>query len=71
MWDTGTVVLTTDAGAGGESSHCRVESCSTTHRTEFSEAELYARMRGISETLGFVHLMREFKSNDWGAMPSY
>ena len=30
------------------------------------EAELYAGMRGISETLGFVHLMREFKSNDWG-----
>ena len=23
-------------------------------------------MRGISETLGFVHLMREVKSNDWG-----
>ena len=23
-------------------------------------------MRGIYETLGFVHLMREFKSNDWG-----
>ena len=30
------------------------------------EAEVYAGMRGISETLGFVHLMREFKSNDWG-----
>ena len=31
------------------------------------EAELYAGMRGISETLGLVHLMREFfKSNDWG-----
>ena len=30
------------------------------------EAELYAGMRGISETLGFVHLMCEFKSNDWG-----
>ena len=28
------------------------------------EAELYAGMRGVSETLGlFVHLMREFKSN--------
>ena len=23
-------------------------------------------MRGISETLGFVHMMREFKTNDWG-----
>ena len=30
------------------------------------EEELYAGMRGISETVGFVHLMREFKSNDWG-----
>ena len=29
------------------------------------EAELCAGMRGISETLGFVHLMREFESNDW------
>ena len=30
------------------------------------EAELYAGMRGISEALGFVHMMREFKTNDWG-----
>ena len=30
------------------------------------EAELYAGMRGISETLGFVHVMREFKTHDWG-----
>ena len=30
------------------------------------EAELYAGMRGISETLGFVHLMREFNTPDWG-----
>ena len=30
------------------------------------EAELSAGMRGISVILGFVHLMREFKSNDWG-----
>ena len=30
------------------------------------EAELHAGMRGISETLGFIHLMREFKSNAWG-----
>ena len=30
------------------------------------EAELYAGMRGISETLGFVHMMREFNTNDWG-----
>ena len=31
-----------------------------------AEAELYAGMRVISESLGFVHLTREFKSNDWG-----
>ena len=30
------------------------------------EAELYAGIRGIPETLGFVHMMREFKPNDWG-----
>ena len=30
------------------------------------EAELYAGMRGISEALGFVDMMREFKTNDWG-----
>ena len=30
------------------------------------EAELCAGVRRISETLGFVHRMREFKSNDWG-----
>ena len=30
------------------------------------EAELYAGMRGISETLGLVHMMREFKTDDWG-----
>ena len=30
------------------------------------EAELYAEMRGISETLGFVHLLREFKSSFLG-----
>ena len=30
------------------------------------EAELYAGMRGITEALGFVHMMREFKTNDWG-----
>ena len=30
------------------------------------EAELNAGMRGILEILGFVHLMREFRSNDWG-----
>ena len=27
------------------------------------EAELHAGMRGISFTLGFVHMMREFKTN--------
>ena len=30
------------------------------------EAELYAGLRGISETLGFVHMMREFHTQDWG-----
>ena len=30
------------------------------------EAELYAGMRGITEALGFVHMRREFKTNDWG-----
>ena len=30
------------------------------------EAELYAGMRGVSETLGFVHMMREFRTHDWG-----
>ena len=30
------------------------------------EAELYARMRGISETRVFLLLMREFTSKDWG-----
>ena len=30
------------------------------------EAELYAGMRGISETLGFLHMVREFKTDDWG-----
>ena len=30
------------------------------------DAELYAGMRGISETLGFVQMMREFKTDAWG-----
>ena len=30
------------------------------------EAELSACMRGISQTLGFVHMMREFMTDDWG-----
>ena len=30
------------------------------------EAELYAGMCGISETQGFVHMMHEFKTDDWG-----
>ena len=30
------------------------------------EAELCAGMHGISETLGFVRMMREFNTNDWG-----
>ena len=31
------------------------------------EAELFAGMRGISDTLGFVHMMREFKTDHWGS----
>ena len=30
------------------------------------EAELFAGIRGISETLGFLHMMREFKTDDLG-----
>ena len=30
------------------------------------DAELYAGMHGISETLGFVHPMRDFNTHDWG-----
>ena len=30
------------------------------------EAELHAGRHGISETLWFVHMMREFKTNNWG-----
>ena len=30
------------------------------------EAELYAGLRGIFETLGFVHMMREFHTQTWG-----
>ena len=30
------------------------------------EAELHAAMRGISETLGFVHMMLEFHTPNWG-----
>ena len=71
--ETNTVVLSTDADCAtcretrrpnsggtlqlGGPSHRRVESDSTTHCTG---------MRCISETLASVHLMREFKSNNWG-----
>ena len=40
--------------------------CLSLSLTNSSEAELCAGMRWISETLEFVHLMRESKSNDWG-----
>ena len=44
-----------------------MESCSTTHRTEFQvKQSCMLGMRGISEILGFVRLMREFESKDWG-----
>ena len=79
--DTGTVVLTTDAdwttckesrrpNSGGTlqlGNHLIAAWSRVQPRIALSsgEAEMYAGMRGISETLGFVHLMREFKSNDW------
>ena len=48
----------------GRSSHCRVWSRVQPRIALISgKAELYA---GISETLGFVHMMREFKTDDWG-----
>ena len=50
----------------GRQSRCRMESGSTTHCTEFWRSRvvcLHARNFGNS---GFVHIMREFKSNDWG-----
>ena len=79
--DTDTVVLTTDADRGTCKESRRSHSGGALQlgnliaawsrvqpRIALSsgEAKLYAGMRGISETLGFVHLMREFKSNDWG-----
>ena len=80
--DTDTVVLTTDADwatckesrkskSGGTlqlGNHLIAAWSCVQPRIALSsgEAELHAGMRGISETLGFVHLMREFKSNDWG-----
>ena len=50
--------------AVGESSHCRAESVQP--RIALSGAKLYAGMRGISDTLGVVYMMREQKTNDWG-----
>ena len=80
--DTDTVVLTTDAdwATGTESrrsssggtlqlgNHLIAAWSRVQPRIVLSsgEAELYAGMRGISETLGFIHMMREFKTNDWG-----
>ena len=32
------------------------------------EAELYAGLRGISESLRFVHMMRELHTQDWGVV---
>ena len=52
--------------AVGRSSHRRVESGSTCIALSSGEAELYAGMRRFSETLGFAHMMREFKIDDWG-----
>ena len=80
--DTDTVVLTTDAdwatckesrrsNSGGTlqlGNHLIAAWSRVQPRITLGsgEAELCAGMRGISETLGFVHLMREFESNDWG-----
>ena len=80
--DTDTVALTTDAdwatckesrrsNSGGTlqlGNHLIAAWSRVQPRIALSsgEAELYAGMHGVSETLGFVHLMREFKSNDWG-----
>ena len=80
--DTDTVVLTTDAdwatcnktrqsNSGGTlqlGNHLVVASSRVQPRIALSsgEAELYAGMCGSSETLGFVQLMRESKSNTWG-----
>ena len=79
--DTGAVVLTTDAdwatckdsrrsNSGGTlqlGDHLIAAWSRVQPRIAWSsgEAELYAGMRGISETPGFVHLMREFKTDDW------
>ena len=80
--ETKTVVLTTDAewatcresrrsSSGGISQlgdHLIAAWSRVQPRIPLSsgDAELYAGMRGISETLGFVHMMREFKTSDWG-----
>ena len=52
--------------AVGESPHRRASRVQQRIALSSGEAELYAGVRGLSETPGFVHLMREFKSNDWG-----
>ena len=81
--DTDTVVLTTDAdwatckesrrsNSGGtlQSGNHLIAAWSRVQpriTLGSGEGELCAGMRGISETLGFVHLMREFVSNDWGS----
>ena len=80
--DTDTVVLTTDADWATCKESRRSNSRGTVQlgnhliaawsrvqpRIALSSggAELHAGMRVISESLGFVHLMRGFKSNDWG-----
>ena len=75
--DTDTVVLTTDADWATCKESCRSNSGGALQLWDHliaawsrvqprialssGEAELYAGMRGISETLGFVHLMRELQ----------
>ena len=78
--DTNTVVLTTDAdwatcqesrrsNSGGalQLVNHLIAAWSRVHphiAPSSKRAEMYAGMRGISETLGFVHMMREFNTND-------
>ena len=80
--ETNAVVLSTDAdwatcretrraNSGGPptlGNHLIAAWCRVQPRIALSsgEAELYAGLRGISETLGLVHMMREFHTQDWG-----
>ena len=68
--ETSTVVLSTDA----DCATCRETRRSNSGSTVMLGNHLIATwsrvqppgLRGISETLGFVHMMREFHTQDWG-----